>query len=72
MFKKNNHGLFCYCPMCKVKRRASTLHNIIISAIGIIVLYQSLITIIDFTRIHCFFLIIEIIFFTFFVSRILF
>ena len=48
MFKKNNHGLFCYCPACRMKRRNSLLHNIIISILCIVALYQSIITIFTF------------------------
>ena len=72
MFKKNSHGLFCYCPACRVKRRLSLLHNIIISILCIISLYQTIITIFDFTRFHLFILLIEVVLLIFFTTRTLF
>ena len=72
MFKKNSHNFFCYCPACRTKRKISVLHNIIISALALITLYQSIITILDFSRIHCLLLLLELVLFTFFVTRTLF
>ncbi len=72
MFKKNSHGLFCFCPVCRAKRKTSLFNNILISSIAVITLYQSIITIFNFTRLHSFLLLIEILVFTFLVIRTLF
>ena len=72
MFKKNSHGIFCFCPLCRAKRRTSLFHNILISSLALITVYQSIITIFNFTRLHCFLLLIESIIFSFLVVRTLF
>ena len=32
MFKKRNHGIFCYCNICRARRKSSILYNIITSS----------------------------------------
>ena len=72
MFKKNAHGLFCYCNYCRARRRNSVFYNIIISAILLITLYQGIIILFSFTRFNCFLLLLEIIASVFIITRTLF
>ena len=72
MFKKNTHGLFCYCNYCRTRRRTNTFYNIIISAILLMTLYQGIIILFSFTRFNCFLLLLEIIASVFIITRSLF
>ncbi|MCI5702139.1 MAG: hypothetical protein MR266_05175 [Erysipelotrichaceae bacterium] len=72
MFKKRNHGMFCYCNVCRSRRKTSFFYNILTSIILIICLYQLFIILLAFTRINCFILFIEVLFLTFLISRSLF
>ena len=40
MFKKKNHGMLCYCDVCRSRRKRSFLYNIVTSIILIICIYQ--------------------------------
>ena len=59
MFKKKNHGMLCYCNICRQRRRSSILYNIITSIILIIAMYQLFIVLISFTKVNCFILFIQ-------------
>ncbi|MGN1352761.1 MAG: hypothetical protein ACI4WF_01705 [Bacilli bacterium] len=72
MFKKKNHGMLCYCDVCRSRRKRSFLYNIVTSIILIICVYQLFIILLAFTRVNCFILFIELIFLTFLISRSLF
>ena len=72
MFKKQNHGFLCFCPICRAKRKASLFNNILISALLLLVFYQSLLLILSFNHLHAFLLFILLTVLTFFLVRCLF
>ena len=72
MFKKKNHGLLCYCNVCRARRKNSMFYNIITSIVLIICIYQLFIVLLSLTRINCFILFIELLILVFLISRFLF
>ena len=72
MFKKKSHGMFCYCSMCRTRRKTSILYNIVVSIFLIICFYQLLIILLAFTRINIFILFLEFLFLCFLITRSLF
>ena len=72
MFKKRNHGMFCYCSMCRTRRKTSILYNVVISIFLIICAYQLIIIFLAFTRINIFILFLEFLFLMFLLTRSLF
>ena len=74
MFKKSNgnHGLFCFCPLCRNKRKISLTHNIIISCLLLLTFYQCILLFFNFTKFNAFLLLLLLLSSVFFVVRSLF